>query len=239
MTNNAKQKYITTKTALTTSVLATVLLALTVTITTNKAEAESLFRANASYQINAPYTPPSFFTKPDVKHVGDILTINIDETSQLDTDAELKITKTQVVNSNGSNMFNRMADFLLDKLPFGTGDIEKTVKAPSFDGLNNANNLQSKAESTRTTRLVDNITCQVVQILPNGHLLVQGRKTVAVNRDRQDLYATGIVNPYFLNGNNQISSNMVANFQLIQTGKGTISRQQTDGLANKVYQFFN
>ncbi len=209
------------------------------TVSTQSVQAESLFRANASYQIDAPYTPPSLFTQPSPKHVGDLVTITINEVSNLTTDAELKVTRNQAIQENGTSLFNGMTAFLLDKLPFNTTKTQNALAAPSFDGMVNSNNLSSKAESDRSTTLTDNITCQVVQVLPNGHLLIQGRKVVSINKDRQDMYVTGIINPFYLDRNNTITSTQVANFQIVQGGKGTVSRQQGDSMANKIYQFFN
>ena len=172
--------------------------------------------------------------------VGDIVTITVNEITTLDTDAELSINRSQVINENGTNIFNATLGFFADKIPFiRTDRVVDTLSAPSFNGINNANNLSSQAESSRSSQLVTNITCQVVQVLPNGHLVVQGRKIVEVNKERDNLFVTGIVNPFFLNRQNQIASNQVGNLQLIQGGKGVVSRQQSDGIANKIYQFFN
>lgn len=201
-------------------------------------QAESLFRASADYQVQRPYTPVSLIGVPLARAVGDTVTIQVSETAKQVTNAELKVTRTQTINENGTGLFNSMVDFMAGKLPFLSSYSEK-LHAPSFNGLDNENNLGSKAESTRSTSLNDYIACQVVQILPNGNLLVQGHKTMDVNRDRQDIFVSGIVNPFYLNKNNTIMSNMVANFQMIQGGKGVISRQQSDGIANKIYQFFN
>lgn len=203
------------------------------------ANAESLFRAAASYRENTPYTPPSLFTPPTPRNVGDMVTILINETSSLTSSAELKINRTQTVESNGSGMFNSMVDFFADKIPVVGKSIKKVVESPSFDGLDSANGFNSKGESSRDTSLKDTITCQVVQILPNGFLVVQGRKVAGINRDQQEFYVTGIVNPYYLDRQNQIASSQVGNFQLLQGGKGVISRTQSDGIANKIYQFFN
>jgi flagellar basal body L-ring protein FlgH len=60
-----------------------------------------------------------------------------------------------------------------------------------------------------------------------------------MSKERGELVVTGIVKPYYLDRNNRISSTQVANLQILQGGKGVISRQQNDGLANKIYQFFN
>ncbi|MEB3286483.1 MAG: flagellar basal body L-ring protein FlgH [Vampirovibrionales bacterium] len=201
------------------------------------AQAESLFRATANYRDSAPYTPPSLFTTPIPKNVGDMVTIIVDEQSQLLSDAQLTINRSQEINSNGSGLFNSMVRFFADKLPFGS-TIQKVVEAPSFNGLNSANDFGSRAQSLRNTRLREIVSCQVVQVLPNGFLLVQGKKVNAINRDQQEIYVSGIVNPYYLDQNNQIASTRVGNFQLLQGGKGVISRTQSDGIANKIYQFF-
>lgn len=202
------------------------------------ANAESLFRASADMQVQHPYTPVSLIGVPMARAVGDTLTIQIAETAKQTTNGELKVTRTHAVEENGTGLFNGMIDFMADKVPF-LGKYSSKLHAPSFDGMDNSNVLSSKAESSRSTALTDMVTCQVVQILPNGQLMVQGRKTIDVNRDRQDIYVSGIVNPFYLDKNNTVKSTMVGNFQMIQGGKGVVSRQQSDGIANKIYQFFN
>jgi len=201
--------------------------------------AESLFRITTKYNSQEPLKPRSLFTPPISREVGDLVTINISETTTTDTTAELKVTRTQVINQNGSTLFNNMVGFMLGKVGLNNSRLRNTLSAPNFNGLNNNNTQDSKAEALRNTTITDNITCQVVQVLPNGDLMVQGQKVVQANKERGNLIVTGIVKPYYLDRNNQISSRQVANFQMLQAGKGVISRQQTDGIANKVYQFFN
>ncbi|WP_303672576.1 flagellar basal body L-ring protein FlgH [Vampirovibrio chlorellavorus] len=203
------------------------------------APAESLFRASTTYTSQEPVYSRSLFTPPIARAVGDLVTIQINETTQNLIRSDIRMTKEQSINQNGSNLFNSMLGFMLGKLPFNTSRINTTLQAPNFNGLNNNNQMNSRAEINRTTGLVDTITCQVVQVLPNGDLMVQGQKTVQGSKERTDLVVTGIIKPYYLNRRNEISSNMVGNFQMMQGGKGILSRQQNDGIANKIYQFFN
>lgn len=205
----------------------------------NAAGAESLFRVTTKYNSQEPLRPRSLFTPPISQEVGDLVTITVAETASDVTNAELKVTRAQVLNQNGSSMFNNLVGFMLGKVGLNSGPIRNTLSAPNFNGLNNSNTMDSKAETTRTTNISDSITCQVVQVLPNGDLMVQGQKTLQANKERGNLMVTGIVKPFYLDRNNQISSKQVANFQMLQGGKGVISRQQTDGIANKIYQFFN
>lgn len=206
-----------------------------------KAHSESLYRASASYDVNRqqPLMSRSLFTPPISRQVGDIVIIQIREVTQMDNKSELKITSNHTLNENGTSIFNRTVGNVLGKLPFRTSGIANTLSVPSFNGMNNTNNMGKKAESTQSRAFNENIACQVVQVLPNGDLMIQGEKVTMYNKERQNLMVSGIVKPYYLDARNQISSQMVAGFQMIQGGKGVISRQQNDSIANKVTQFFN
>lgn len=221
------------------AVVVGLLVAFTLQGLSSAGHAESLFRASTSYTAPEPMKARSLFTPPISREVGDLITIEVTDNSSQTVQSELKITRGQTINQNGSSLYNSMLGFFLNKLPFNTSKINNALQAPSFNGLNNANNLDSKGQITRTNAFVDNIACQVVQVLPNGDLMVQGQKTIQTNKERTDLMVTGIVRPFYLDRNNQISSKNVANFQMIQGGKGVISRQQNDGISSKIYQFFN
>lgn len=203
------------------------------------AQAESLFHANATYQAQTPLAPRSLYTPPIARNVGDIVTVLIDETSEMNAQASLEINRSQTLDGSPTGPWNTLVNWAIDKLPFKTGSLNEKLSAPTFTNAGSSNLLNSGAESKRKTELTDSIACQVVQVLPNGDLMIQGQKSVTVNKERQDLMVTGIVRPFYLDRNNQISSQKVANMQMIQGGKGVISRQQGDGVANKIYQFFN
>jgi flagellar L-ring protein precursor FlgH len=205
-----------------------------------QSHAESLYRASAQASVNQqPLASRSLFTPPISRQIGDLVIVQIDETTVQDSVSELKITSTHTLQQNGTSLFNNMVRSVLGKLPINTTGVSKTLAVPDYTGLNNANTMDNKAESTRSNTYKDNVGCQVVQVLPNGDLMVQGEKIVMYNKERQNLMVTGIVKPYYLDRFNQISSKLVGGFQMIQAGKGTISRQQNDGIANKIFQFVN
>lgn len=209
-----------------------------ITMVDPQASGESLFRAQAAYDADAPFTPRSLFTQPRPQNVGDIVTIIVNENLKQNTTLQFRVTKSQTLTENGTSIFNNVAKFFLGKIPGVDGSKMKDF-VPSFSGLDNENNIATQAQSNKTVQYNDSITCQIVQVLPNGHLLVQGKKSTMFNKERSDLYVTGIINPYFIDKNNTISSQKVANFQFLMGGKGVISRQQVDGLYSKLGQFFN
>jgi flagellar L-ring protein precursor FlgH len=207
------------------------------------AHGESLFRASATQNASAPFTPRSLYTQPRPNRVGDIVTVTINEQTQQQVTSNLKISRNQQIDENGTSLTNNAVRFMLNKLPIlknsTTNKIADVLSLPSFSGMDNSNALNSKAESSRNNKLTESITCEVVQVLPNGALMIQGRKSTMMNKERQDLVLTGIVDPYYIDRNNQIASTKVANLQFMLGGTGVISRQQNDGIVNKIYQFFN
>ena len=70
--------------------------------------------------------------------------------------------------------------------------------------------------------------------MPNGNLLVQGKKTLVNANERVDLLVSGIVDPRWIDQQGEISSNQVANLQFAMSGAGTVSRGQNEGI---LYRF--
>lgn len=192
------------------------------------AHGESLFRVSASHYEPSPYTPTSLFAQPIPRAIGDIVTIQVSETTTLSNSSELEVARDQTINQNGDGILNSILRSV---------GVPRFVGVPSLNGLNNSNDMSSSAEATRSTSLSDRVTCQVVQVMPNGNLVVQGNKLVSVNRERVNMMVSGIVNPYYLDQRNTIQSNQIANFQIVMGGRGVISRQQSDGIYNKIMQF--
>lgn len=191
--------------------------------------AESLFRASAHHVERTGYVPNSFFTPPIPRAVGDIVTINLSESTTLSTNADLELEKTSVFNENTTNVLTQILRQV------GLFDGEQRI--PSATGIDNNASTVSAGSTERQTSLTDTITCQVMEVLPNGHLIVQGHKSSIFDKERQDLMITGIVNPFYLDRNSQIASSQVGNLQVMLNGKGIVSRGQNDGLWHKAMRW--
>lgn len=193
------------------------------------AGAESLFRAGISYQTSQPYTPKSLYGNPRPATVGDTVTIRISETNTVNIQNNTTITRKNELTENSSSILNN----LVNKV-FGVKNL-----LPTVDGIANDHKITVQGQGLRSTNFQDTITCQVVQVLANGNLVVQGHKSLFGNKEEQDLYVTGIVNPFYLDSTNQVASTQVANFQMNVVGKGAFTRQQGDGIVGKYFQYIN
>ncbi|MBR1943625.1 flagellar basal body L-ring protein FlgH [bacterium] len=186
-----------------------------------KVNAESLFTLSAAQQ-SSMYAPKSLFAGVRAMGIGDLVSIVIDE--------RLTSTDTMAYNSDKSSQTRDNFTKLLENWL-------KFYKLDSPDNFGGRNTVENSANSSRSIVFGDTITAQVVQLLSNGNLLVQGKKTLVNNNERVDLIVTGVVDPRWINASGQISSTNVSNLQFALSGRGAVSRGQNEGIINRVIKY--
>ncbi len=182
-----------------------------------QANAESLFSLNATQ--SSFIEPRPLYSSVRARNVGDLVTIVIDEVPTLTDSGVYETEKTSSILENLSNAVN-------------------TIFKTNLKGaLNNTSGTISVSGSTNTQRrlgIQDKVAVQVIQLLPNGNLLVQGKKTLVNANERVDLLVSGVVDPRWIDQQGEISSTQVANLQFAMSGAGTVSRGQNEGV---LYRF--
>jgi len=178
---------------------------------------ESLFRATISHTA-APINPKSLFASIRANSIGDLITIVVNEASTIENTVEYKSDAKTDTNSPWTELLSRAI--------------------PHITTWGGDSKINKNASSRTNNTIKHNITAQVVQVLPNGNLVVQGRKQVVNAGERQDFVLSGVVNPRLVDGNGRIDSEYVGNLQVAVVGKGTVSRADTDGTLNKLLFLF-
>lgn len=187
-------------------------------VSTLSVSAESLFSLNASQ--SSTIEPRPLFSSVRARNIGDLVSIVVDETSTALDSGTYSTSKSGNIAQNFTKALK-----VINKSKF-TDFIDEATD----NGLEVANT----TSVARNLTMVDVITAQVVQILPNGNLLVQGKKSLVQQNERVDVIVSGIVDPRWINQLGEISSAHVANLQFAMSGNGTVSRGQNEGVVNKV-----
>lgn len=92
-------------------------------------------------------------------------------------------------------------------------------------------------ETERSDRLVASIAAQVIEILPNGDLLVLGKQNMLVNGEKRDIEVRGQVRAVDITPNNTVASSRLANAEINYDGKGYVTRSAKPGLINRIFSF--
>ena len=102
-----------------------------------------------------------------------------------------------------------------------------------------ANDFTGKGEASAANTFAGSITTTVIDVLPNGNLVVSGEKQIGVNHNVDVMRFTGTVDPRLLQPNNIISSIQVANVRVESKGRGAQAEAQQVGWLSRFFLSFN
>jgi flagellar L-ring protein precursor FlgH len=168
------------------------------------------------------------YTDEVARKVGDILTIKI---------AENPIIKNQV-DTKMSNINNNRASFD-GNLGIASDGHNFLPRMPGIDlTTESSRDLTGNATFNDSRSIIDEIAVVVEDVLPNGNLVVVGRRFREMAGDIQEIRVNGIIRPTDISFENTISSTKVANFQMVFTNKGPSSTYNKTGWLTNVFDIF-
>ncbi len=162
--------------------------------------------------------PSSLFGDRRANGVGDIVTIVI----EIDDQAEMR---NQTNRSRDANEGVSVPSF------FGLPSLASRVLPgdatldPAIDASSNSSSSGDGA-ITREEKIALQIAATVVNVLPNGHMVVAGSQEVRVNHELRDLQVAGIIRREDISRRNTITYEKIADARILYGGRGTISAVQ-------------
>jgi flagellar L-ring protein precursor FlgH len=154
------------------------------------------------------------------RSIGDILTIVIAEESKVDNTAKRDLQKETERSSDFNGELN--IDHLLPSIPGFTMSAESS------------NDLTSKADYKDERSFEDRVSVVVVDILPNGNLVVIGARDRNIAGDVQTIEISGIVRPSDIAFDNTVKSEQVANFRIMTKNSGVAAPYTQPGWLGRI-----
>jgi flagellar L-ring protein precursor FlgH len=156
------------------------------------------------------------FRDVKARSVNDIITIQIVESSTAKNSANTATEK------GGSANIGFPALFGLEGRTTAL-DLARVFSA------NSSVNFDGSGSTSRYGELQAWLTARVVEVLPNGDLVIEGTKDVTINRERQSLSVRGVIRTRDLSQNNVVPSTAVAHMEVKFDGKGIVSDANKPG----------
>ena len=162
--------------------------------------------------FQAGYSRPLFEDRR-ARFVGDTITINITESTTASAKSNSKLDKSNTSKAGISAMAG--------------------LPGQSFLGMNlnatSSNAFSGKGEAANNNVFTGSITATVIDVMPNGNLLVSGEKQLAIGHEQEFVRISGVVNPSFVDFSNSIDSSKVADARIEYKSAGQISEGQLMG----------
>ena len=105
----------------------------------------------------------------------------------------------------------------------GTSTKSAASALTNLADLSGQQQLDGQGSTSRQTTLSTTVSARVLKVLPNGNLIVEATKLVAVNSDTQTVSLRGIIRPIDIGPDNSISSNRLAYLDVRMNGRGVIT----------------
>ena len=188
-------------------------------VQTTERQQGSLWRAGAR----------AFFKDQRANRIGDILTVTITINDQ-----------AQVTNNTSRTRANSEAAGLPGLFGFQR-ELAKLLPTAANDPLDKLVNVTSGSNSTGTGQIQRRdqvnlrVAAVVVQVLPNGNFVIEGRQEVRINFELRELVIRGVARPEDVNVLNEISYDKIAEARIAYGGRGQITDVQQPRYGQQVF----
>jgi flagellar L-ring protein precursor FlgH len=138
----------------------------------------------------------------------DVVSIVVTESLAASTDGQVK-------NSRASNANSGLTG-LIGKLKAGNA-------LQNLIGMTASSGLTAQGQSTTNSSLATTFGAEVVDVLPNGMLVVQATRQLTFSQQTQLIRLRGLVRPEDVSAQNEVQSTAMTDLELEVTGKGIVN----------------
>ena len=180
------------------------------------------------YADGAIYKPGfdiRLFEDLKARRVGDILTVVLNESTNAEKEATTGISKDTTSTITNPTILGTTPEFSLPKFT----PLAATQDLNLGSSLNSSHSHSGTGEADQNHILTGNITVSVVEVLPNGNLIIRGEKRVTLNNGAEYIQLSGIIRQIDILTNNTVLSTQVADATINYTGDGDIADSNRKG----------
>ncbi|MDR1036777.1 MAG: flagellar basal body L-ring protein FlgH [Deltaproteobacteria bacterium] len=165
-------------------------------------------------------TRPDFFADMKAMRVGDIITVNIVETSRASKQAATALNRNGRVNADFNTFLGLEEPDPPTKKGFNLMRGIDSGMSTQFTGT---------GTTSRNEQITAKVSARIVQVLPNRNLVVRGAQEILVNNEKQYITVQGVVRPADIATDNTVLSTYLADSRIEYTGKGDLTSKQREG----------
>jgi flagellar L-ring protein precursor FlgH len=138
----------------------------------------------------------------------DVVSIVVSEALTAETDGGVKGARASNANSGLTSLF---------------GALKASNALQNLVGMTASSGLAAQGQSTTNSSLATTFGGEVVDVLPNGMLVVQATRQLTFSQQTQVIKLRGLVRPEDVSAQNQVLSTAMTDLELEVTGKGIIN----------------
>ena len=163
----------------------------------------------------------TLFEDMKARRIGDIITVILQERTNSTKTASTTTAKEADVSISAPTIF-------------GAG-VTRGGKDILSAGIDASRDFTGEGDSTQSNSLTGQISVTVVDVFPNGNLMIRGEKLLTLNQGSEHVRISGIVRASDVTPTNTVFSTQVANARIIYGGQGVLADANTKGWIQRVF----
>lgn len=163
----------------------------------------------------------TLFEDMKAHRIGDIITVILQERTNSTKTASTTTAKEADVSISAPTIF-------------GAGVTHRGKDILSA-GIDASRDFSGEGDSTQSNSLTGQISVTVVDVFPNGNLMIRGEKLLTLNQGSEHVRISGIVRAGDVTPTNTVFSTQVANARIIYGGQGVLADANTKGWIQRVF----
>lgn len=175
---------------------------------------------NGAIFQSASYRPLYEDAKP--RMVGDVLTISISE-------------RTSAAKGSASSSSKSSGLSLAAPTVFG---VKSSTTAQLGLSTNGSSKFDEKGAETASNSFTGTIAVTVIDVLPNGNLLVSGEKQLAFDKGAEFVRFSGVINPQAIAAGNVVPSTQVADARFEYRSTTRIDKAEANSMLTRFFLSF-
>lgn len=157
--------------------------------------------------------------------------MNLEEQTAAEKETETIIKKNNSNSITNPTVFGTTPEFDLPSfLPLANTDDNNL----DFS-LGSTHDFKGQGDSDQSNKLTGDISVSVVEVLPNGNLVVRGEKVITINQGNEYIRISGMISPRDIDANNSISSKRIADAQISYVGDGPTNDANVVGWLSRFF----
>jgi len=178
----------------------------------------------------------NFFQDLRAYQAGDLVTVNIVETSSASKNAATNTARDSSIDAGIDNVLG-WENKLKYLTSLGNKKVGNAYDNTSLFKGSLTNSSGGSGTTSRDESMTAYITVRVVDVMPNGNLFIQGAREVTVNNETQHIILSGIIRPADISQDNTVLSSYIGEAKIQYTGSGVLSDKQRAGWLTRVVDF--
>ncbi len=118
----------------------------------------------------------------------------------------------------------------------GIGSVFDSIGFNSAMGIDASyqSSFSGTGATARNESMTAKMSARVIQVLPDGNLVIRGSQEILVNNEKQYITVQGVVRPADIGADNTVLSTYMADSRIDYSGQGDLSRKQREGWLSRL-----